>query len=134
MIGERVYCECHPADQRSRASRSSEPVFDIPAGRPDPSCQPPLSTPFAQERLTHHSTTAQDCSPELRPDLSGAAPSDERAVRDLLRKLLEAWGRGDGPAYGALFTEDADYVALTARTAAAARRSPRSTSSFSTPG
>ena len=60
----------------------------------------------------HHSTTVHDRAPELRPDLNGAAPSDEQAVRDLFRELLEAWGRGDGPAYGALFTEDADYVAF----------------------
>jgi len=27
-------------------------------------------------------------------------------------KLLDAWGRGDGDAYSALFTDDADYVAF----------------------
>jgi uncharacterized protein (TIGR02246 family) len=38
--------------------------------------------------------------------------SDEEAVPDLFERLLDAWGRGDGHAYGALFTEDADYVAF----------------------
>jgi uncharacterized protein (TIGR02246 family) len=38
--------------------------------------------------------------------------SEEEAVRDLFGRLLDAWGRGDGHAYGALFTEDADYVAF----------------------
>lgn len=38
--------------------------------------------------------------------------ADEAAVRDLFQQLLDHWGRGDGLAYGALFTEDADYVAF----------------------
>ena len=38
--------------------------------------------------------------------------ADEAAIRDLFRRLLDAWGRGDGHAYGTLFTEDADYVAF----------------------
>lgn len=41
-----------------------------------------------------------------------AAPAEETAVRGLVRRLLEAWGRGDGSAYGAWFTDDADYVAF----------------------
>jgi uncharacterized protein (TIGR02246 family) len=36
----------------------------------------------------------------------------EVAIRDLFRQLLDAWGRGDGYGYGALFTEDADYIAF----------------------
>jgi len=39
-------------------------------------------------------------------------PADETAVRGLFQRLLDAWGRGDGSAYGALFTADADYVAF----------------------
>jgi uncharacterized protein (TIGR02246 family) len=39
-------------------------------------------------------------------------PSAEEAVRELFQKLLDAWGRGDGTAYGDLFTADADYVAF----------------------
>ena len=38
--------------------------------------------------------------------------ADAQAVRDLFCQLLDAWGRGDGEAYGALFAEDADYVAF----------------------
>src|SRR5688572_4819812 len=48
----------------------------------------------------------------VHKNVHGADPADEQAVRDLFRRLLEAWGRGDGDAYGALFTEDADYVAF----------------------
>ena len=59
-----------------------------------------------------HETVRDDLPIEISPDLNGAASADEQAVRDLFRQLLEAWGRGDGPAYGALFTEDADYVAF----------------------
>jgi uncharacterized protein (TIGR02246 family) len=38
--------------------------------------------------------------------------ADEAAIRDLFRKVLDDWGRGDGYAYGSRFTEDADYVAF----------------------
>src|SRR5215210_2883200 len=38
--------------------------------------------------------------------------ADEEAIRDLFRRLLDDWGRGDGNAYGSRFTEDADYVAF----------------------
>src|SRR4051794_35153261 len=41
-----------------------------------------------------------------------ASPADDEAVRDLFVQLLAAWGRGDGPTYGALFTEDAEYIAF----------------------
>jgi hypothetical protein len=34
----------------------------------------------------------------------------EDAVRDVLVSLREAWERGDGGAYAALFSEDAQYV------------------------
>lgn len=37
---------------------------------------------------------------------------DEASVRELYRALLDAWGEGDGEAYGALFTEDAEYVSF----------------------
>lgn len=48
------------------------------------------------------------------PPSAGASPTvaAEAAVRDLFARLLDAWGRGDGHAYGALFTDDADYVAF----------------------
>jgi uncharacterized protein (TIGR02246 family) len=38
--------------------------------------------------------------------------NDEPAISALLQALVDAWGRGDGEAFGALFTEDADYVAF----------------------
>ncbi len=41
-----------------------------------------------------------------------ATAADETALRDLFAELLAAWGRGDGRAYGALFTDDAEYVAF----------------------
>ena len=40
------------------------------------------------------------------------AMEGEAAIRDLFRQLLDAWGRGDGPVYGALFTDEAEYVAF----------------------
>jgi uncharacterized protein (TIGR02246 family) len=38
--------------------------------------------------------------------------TDEAAIRELFAQLLAAWERGDGHGYGALFTEDAPYVAF----------------------
>lgn len=38
--------------------------------------------------------------------------ADEAEIRDLFRRLLDDWGRGDGEAYGSRFAEDADYVAF----------------------
>lgn len=35
---------------------------------------------------------------------------DERAVRALLARIVEAWARSDAEAYAACFTEDSDYV------------------------
>jgi uncharacterized protein (TIGR02246 family) len=32
------------------------------------------------------------------------------AIQDVLTELLASWNRGDAEAYGALFSEDADYV------------------------
>jgi uncharacterized protein (TIGR02246 family) len=55
---------------------------------------------------------ADDRAAEIRSAPNGTAPTDEQAIRDLFQQLLDAWGRGDGAAYGALFTEDADYVAF----------------------
>jgi uncharacterized protein (TIGR02246 family) len=47
-----------------------------------------------------------------RPAQDASGADDERAVRDLFRRLLDTWGRGDGAAYGALFTDDAEYIAF----------------------
>jgi uncharacterized protein (TIGR02246 family) len=57
-------------------------------------------------------TVLDTVSIDTGPHQGGVAADDEQAVRDLVRQLLDAWGRGDGDAYGALFTEDADYVAF----------------------
>jgi uncharacterized protein (TIGR02246 family) len=35
---------------------------------------------------------------------------DERAINLLLKKLSDAWARGDGESYGSVFSEDAHYV------------------------
>lgn len=48
-------------------------------------------------------------SDQLDPGISSA---DEGAIRVLLAKLAESWNRSDGAAYGAGFTEDADYIAF----------------------
>ncbi|MFC4950932.1 SgcJ/EcaC family oxidoreductase [Pseudonocardia sp. GCM10023141] len=36
--------------------------------------------------------------------------TDDTAIHDLLDLLSDAWARGDGAAYGVLFTADATYV------------------------
>lgn len=42
-----------------------------------------------------------------------AAPiDDETAILDLYQDLLDSWGSGDGYAYAAQFTADADYIAF----------------------
>jgi uncharacterized protein (TIGR02246 family) len=46
------------------------------------------------------------------PAVTPCQADDEAAIRVLFADLLAAWGRGDGAAYGALFTADADYVAF----------------------
>ena len=38
------------------------------------------------------------------------AIEDDTAIRGLLAGMAETWARGDGPGYGAVFTEDARYV------------------------
>lgn len=46
-------------------------------------------------------------------DHSSARTADEAAIGATLRQLVAAWNRGDGVAYGALFTTDADYIDVT---------------------
>jgi uncharacterized protein (TIGR02246 family) len=42
-----------------------------------------------------------------------AAPGqDERAIRALVDRMFDSWGRGDAAAYHADLTDDADYVAF----------------------
>ena len=50
----------------------------------------------------------------IRPehDETTGNATDEAAIRDLLQRLIDDWGRGDGEAYGSRFTEDADYVSF----------------------
>ena len=47
--------------------------------------------------------------------MSAGQPTDVRvmeedAIRALLERLCDAWGRGDATAYAACFTDDSDYV------------------------
>src|SRR5688500_18536840 len=72
----------------------------------------PHGLTFRREIRMQRETMYDNRPLEIQPAVHGADPADEQAVRDLFRRLLEAWGRGDGDAYGALFTEDADYVAF----------------------
>ncbi|WP_433729958.1 SgcJ/EcaC family oxidoreductase [Nocardia sp. CA-129566] len=37
---------------------------------------------------------------------------DTQAIQGVLTELIEAWGRGDADAYGAVFTEDATYTSF----------------------
>ena len=38
---------------------------------------------------------------------------DVAAIRNVLAELVACWNRADGTAYGALFTDDADYIDVT---------------------
>lgn len=58
------------------------------------------------------SVTATPAVADAASAAAGAPPADEAAVRVLFAELLAAWGRGDGRAYAACFTADADYVAF----------------------
>ena len=40
-------------------------------------------------------------------------PAERRAIFELGKALQDAWNRGDAAGYGALFTDDADFVAWT---------------------
>jgi uncharacterized protein (TIGR02246 family) len=53
-------------------------------------------------------------APTRKREVSGpVVRSDESGeLRALYQRLLDSWGRGDGYAYAAHFTEDADYVAF----------------------
>jgi uncharacterized protein (TIGR02246 family) len=66
------------------------------------------------------------------------SPSDQAAINDLLRRMGDAWAKGDGDAYGAVFAEDAHYVnapgeRVVRRRAIAASHQRSSTHSFVTP-
>lgn len=36
--------------------------------------------------------------------------ADEQALRELVQQLMDTWDQGDGYAFAALFTDDADYI------------------------
>ncbi len=38
--------------------------------------------------------------------------ADEKALHDLFQELQDGWNQGDGQAYAAFFTEDADYIVV----------------------
>jgi len=50
----------------------------------------------------------------IRPDRNETAtnPTDEAAVRALYQELMDAWNKGSGDAFAAVFTEDGDLVAF----------------------
>lgn len=56
-----------------------------------------------------HASDVHNVFDDAQPDDREA---DTVAIRALFAELLAAWGRGDGQAYGALFTDEADYVAF----------------------
>jgi uncharacterized protein (TIGR02246 family) len=45
-------------------------------------------------------------------DAEATSGQDEREIRGLVDRMFDSWGRGDGAAYHADFTEDADYVSF----------------------
>jgi uncharacterized protein (TIGR02246 family) len=38
--------------------------------------------------------------------------ADEKALRELFQQILDGWNQGDGQAFAASFTEDADYIVV----------------------
>src|SRR4051812_44180651 len=46
----------------------------------------------------------------MTTDSTANRAADIAALRDLFTRVHEAWGRADAEAFGAAFTEDADYV------------------------
>src|SRR3712207_4489829 len=50
----------------------------------------------------------------IRPDRNETAtnPTDEAAVRALYQELMDAWNKGSGDAFAAVFTQDGDLVAF----------------------
>ena len=48
----------------------------------------------------------------MKPQQLSSETDGAIAVRALYRQLMAAWARGDGAAYGQLFTADADYIAF----------------------
>jgi uncharacterized protein (TIGR02246 family) len=44
---------------------------------------------------------------------NAASMEDREAIVQVFKGVVEAWNRADGAAYGAFFTEDADYIDVT---------------------
>ncbi len=57
-------------------------------------------------------STQTDALPTASAPPPPPRPAVDAAVRGLFQQMLAAWGRGDGRAYGAPLTDDADYVAF----------------------
>lgn len=55
----------------------------------------------------------EEVLPMTNMQSGGPQAADEAAISAILRQLVDAWNRGDGSAYGSLFTVDADYVDVT---------------------
>ncbi|WP_344946084.1 SgcJ/EcaC family oxidoreductase [Actinomadura miaoliensis] len=48
--------------------------------------------------------------PTTTPAPAPAAGTDEAQIKDLFQNFMQAWTAGDAHAFGALFTDDSDYV------------------------
>jgi uncharacterized protein (TIGR02246 family) len=46
------------------------------------------------------------------PTDAAARAQDDQAIRAIVDRMFDAWGRGDAAAYHADLTDDADYVAF----------------------
>ncbi len=57
-------------------------------------------------------TNTQDRATENVRNGTAASSADETEVHALFQRLIEGWSAGDGAAYAAAFTEDADYIAF----------------------
>lgn len=55
-----------------------------------------------------------------------------KEIESLFEKMKLAWGKGDGEAYGACFTEDADYVTFQGSICKEEKRLPIRIKSFGT--
>lgn len=66
--------------------------------------------PVANDITRSHSNESEGRPAFTALQPSTSAMSAEAPIQALFQQLLLAWNRGDGTAYGELFTEDADYI------------------------
>lgn len=71
----------------------------------------------AEDRLfSQEIESREDTPPEVLVDAAGRPPGDVsddvNAILELYRRQNEAWCRGDGAAFAACYTEDADFIAF----------------------